>query len=127
MIAATNMLALNLRNVIKDRGHQNPTAYLVKIGFTYYMASRLLNSKKKSINFAELEKICLELKCTPNDLLCYMPPPRTVLPQGHPLLNLRIEKNAGSIEDMLGQLPYDKLKEIREAITGIARSLKPKE
>ncbi len=115
------MLSLNLRDAIQNRGHKNPMAFLVSIGFSYYAATRLLKKEKRSITFYELEKICFELKCTPNDLIGYTPPKRRLTPYGHPLMSLRRYKDGASIAEMVFDLFFGKLKGIVDAITGLTK------
>ena len=42
-----------------------------RIGVTYPTITAIYNSEVSSVKFDTLESICLELNCTPNDILCF--------------------------------------------------------
>ncbi len=44
-----------------------------RVGITIANLSILKSGKAKAIRFSTLEKICKELKCTPGDILEYIP------------------------------------------------------
>ncbi len=118
------MLQLNLANVIKNKGYSHPNAFLIELGFSSTMASRILNNKRKSIFSADLERICVALNCTPNDLFIYMPPPRAGIEGTHALMSLRHEKNETSIMESLRELPNEKVKELQQIVSTMKKELK---
>ena len=63
------MLALNLERILKLRGISEPFAWLSQNGFKNDSAHRILNNKVSHIKMEHLEKLCLLLNCTPNDLM----------------------------------------------------------
>lgn len=52
---------------------QNKSRYWLskEIGYTYPSLMKLCNNETDSIKFDVLEKICIALGCTPNDILKY--------------------------------------------------------
>ena len=57
-----------LNEVLKEKGKS--VYWLVHtVGLAHKSAYDLVNGKTKGIQFETLEKICLALKCNPNDLI----------------------------------------------------------
>src|SRR4051812_41222041 len=63
------MLGLNLERILKLRGISEPFAWLTRNGFKSDTAHRILNNRRSHLKMAYLEKLCLLLNCTPNDLM----------------------------------------------------------
>lgn len=79
------MLHFNIAEIMKDREISNPNRFLCQSGFTPHTASRLLNNKTKSISHCHLEKLCLLLRCTPNDLYVWQHPAHTGKDENQPV------------------------------------------
>ncbi|MDD3078658.1 MAG: helix-turn-helix transcriptional regulator [Paludibacter sp.] len=102
------MLQLNLAAVIKARGIQKPTAYLVNMGFSHDLATRLANNKVGTLRLSQIEKLCYHLNCSPNDLLTWTPGKNQVVADNHPLQKLRRTNDPDSMQ-LLKEMPYDEL------------------
>lgn len=67
------MLRLNIKAVCKLRGISKPQAWLVKSGFPKSTAANMGREEYENLPLVHLEKMCLLLNCTPNDLLRWEP------------------------------------------------------
>jgi len=109
------MLVLNCKKVTIARGIYSPIPYLRKHGLPYHHAHRLMVKNFRIISLDVLEKLCLALNCTPNDLLEWTPDSAS---QDTESTSLQMLKPGGkNIGDMLSKLPYNKLSEIVKIIS----------
>lgn len=67
------MLTFSLTRILNIKGIDKPYSYLRKQGYGSKKSNWLVFGKKSVINLDEVEKFCLEYKCTPNDLLSWSP------------------------------------------------------
>lgn len=105
------MLNLNLKPIFEARGIERPYTYLVKAGISRATAHNILQSKTRVFRLDHIELLCKVLICEPNDLLAYTPDAQTILPETHPLNNLRKDATYPSnIKDSLANIPYKELK-----------------
>ena len=109
------MLYLELNKMMEDRGIENPNQFLVKAGFTYYAASRLLHTRKTTINLNHLERLCFALHCSIEDLIVWEPK-EMVNATKHPLYKLKARQRKGNISTGLKYLPPEKVEELRNYI-----------
>ncbi len=116
------MLYINLVKAIHNRGFQNPNSFLIKAGFTYYTASRILNNIKGGLSYTDLEKICIALNCTPNDIFAWQPPANANIPADHPLQKLKPKEEGPTIQQQLQHLPQDKLDEVKKFISSLVEN-----
>ena len=79
-------IVLNLKPVFAARNIKHPTAYLIKIGINNSTVAKMLRGDAVQVNFRQLTTMCLNLKCTPNELFALRDMP---LPADHPLQELR--------------------------------------
>jgi DNA-binding Xre family transcriptional regulator len=110
------MLSLAIKSLMEKRGIENPNQFLVKSGFNYYTASRVLNNVKGSVSFKHLEMLCIALHCSVEDLILWTPPKGMKNEDKHPLAKLKARKQKGNISSALKDLPPDKLDVVREYI-----------
>jgi|SRR3990170_1754825 len=104
------MLKINCKKVMVARGILSPIIHLRKHGLAYHHAHRLLVKNFRVISLDVLEKLCLALNCTPNDVLEWTPDTPA---QDTELTSLRLLKpEANNVSTLLSELPYNKLKEI---------------
>ena len=62
------MLKINIQDKLKQKGlNKNQFAKLMQIG--YPAACALYDGTTTRISFDTLEKVCIALECTPNDIL----------------------------------------------------------
>lgn len=62
------MIKVDIQSILDEKGI---TRYELakRVGITYPTIDSIYKGKSTSIKFEILEKICLELECTPNDIL----------------------------------------------------------
>jgi len=83
------MLRLDIGRLLNDRGIEQHHRFLRKLGISAHTASNLLHNQLTYINAVHLEKICLALNCTPNDLFAWKDDGPTTLPPDHAMQKLR--------------------------------------
>lgn len=110
------MLKFNFTRVFKARGIERPYTYLVKSGYSASFATRVVNNKVRQLNAIDVEKLCVMLRCTPNDLLEWIPGQNYNSGEGHPLSSLRRIGSDGQINRILYNIPVDRLSEIEQLI-----------
>ncbi|MCV9389087.1 helix-turn-helix domain-containing protein [Reichenbachiella ulvae] len=110
------MLRLNISRVMRIRGIRNPYKFLRDQGISHAVVNRLLSGKSKGVKMDQLQRICLALHCTPNDLMEW-DNAQSSLSDEHPIQELvRVDDNF-SLED-LRKLPLEKLRELEEMLEG---------
>ena len=62
------MIRLNVLNLLEKQGKTKYWLYK-QLGMSYQNFNRMVNNETKSIQYENIEAICLLLNCTPNDLL----------------------------------------------------------
>ena len=110
------MLIYNFKHVFSARGIEKPTAFLVKHGFPRGIASRIGTNKVDIIQLKYLEKVCLLLNCTPNDLLEWKTTDKKVNRPDTALYALKTDPKTKSEADLLRGLPLHELKELAKVI-----------
>lgn len=107
------MLTLNISPIFRARGIERPYTFLVKAGFTPHSANVLLNSKTKVFRLDHIEKLCVILKCEPNDLLAWYPDKNEIIADDHPLTKLKHgESPTIDLKKTLLNMPYSELKSL---------------
>lgn len=110
------MLVFNQKKVLAMRGVDKIIGYLVKIGFTYQAANRYLRSNSKNVKVADIERLCLALNCTPNDLFEWRQDANTVVAENHALRGLEADGEQKNLQQMVKDIPAEKLKKIEELL-----------
>src|SRR5437764_13336496 len=105
------MLQVNLRRAFAEKGITDPLNFLRKLGFTNYLSSRILRNTHALVNLAYVEKICIALKCTPNDILSWYPGENSTVPQNHPLHKLKPAAD-DSVAQKISNLPFEKMEKL---------------
>jgi putative transcriptional regulator len=103
------MLKFNPKNIFSLRGIEKTTAFLVKLGMDYSTASRFLKSESRFVKIKDIEKLCIALNCTPNDLFEWKADQTTVLPETHSLNAMNKSAGAKNLQEMVKDIPSDKL------------------
>ncbi|MBI1767430.1 MAG: helix-turn-helix transcriptional regulator [Bacteroidetes bacterium] len=109
------MLTFDLARLMESKEIQNPLQFLMKSGLTRHTASRLLHQNVASINYRNLEQLCLILNCTPNDLFSWTPDSKKNTDKTA-LQKLAGRTRKGSILGKLKTLPEDKLDQLRQLV-----------
>ncbi len=110
------MLTFNFARIFKARGIEKPFSYLVNAGYSDNFATRVANSKMEKMNLKDVEKLCVMLQCTPNDLLEWIPNAKEANAEKHPLATLRRKGSSTQLKQMLKTAPLDRLNEIENLI-----------
>ena len=110
------MLIYNFTRVFKSRGIDRPFSFLVKHGYSNNFATRVANSRVSRLNLTELEKLCVMLQCTPNDLMQWIPGSSDNDNDEHPLAPLKRNNKVVELTKILNSIPLDKLDDIESII-----------
>ena len=62
------MIRLNVLELLEKQGKTKYWLYK-QLGMSYQNFSRMVNNETKSIQYENIETMCVLLNCTPNDLL----------------------------------------------------------
>jgi len=114
------MIYLDIKKVCNNIGIEDPRRWLVKNGFNHVTAGRLMNNTQDSIKYATMEKLCLLLNCTPNELLSFQPNSNSTVAASHPIQKLKHVPKEASITGRLKALSPEKIKEVQEFLDGMA-------
>src|SRR5215213_9521362 len=110
------MLFFNIKRVLGLRGIDKPYAFLVKNGFVSQTATNIINNQIGRITPQQIEKLCLLLHCTPNDLFDWRATANSAVPENHPLRTLVKEEVPLPISEMVRDLPVEKLSRLETMI-----------
>lgn len=115
------MLELTITSLLKTRGVDNASRYLVQQGMKYHTVNRLLTGKVDSITYAALEQLCLLCNCTPDDLFVWRKADGQVVPDDHSLYKLKPKDAVLSPVDRIKKLPVSKLQKLQEFMDGLEK------
>ena len=110
------MLTFNFNRIFKARGIDKPFSYLVKVGYSDNFATRIVNNRIKRLDLTDLENLCELLKCTPNDLLEWIPESKDKTNDKHPLITIKRSDKVVQLTQILNSVPLDRLNEIENMI-----------
>ncbi|MFN8309114.1 MAG: helix-turn-helix transcriptional regulator [Chitinophagales bacterium] len=114
------MLKLNLKRIFKARGVEQPYKFLTANGFVSFTAHKYKNAKVDQMRLDHIERLCILLNCTPNDLFEWFPDDLLDNRNDHPLNAIRQREKAIDINKKLARLPLQKLEEIEAYLSQIA-------
>lgn len=110
------MLYLNVKRILDLRGIDKPFAYLHQNGFIRSTAHKFVHGDVWEIKLEQIERLCLLLNCSPNDLFEWKPDKNTRVAENHPLKSLNKEKSAPKISQLVKDIPVDKLHRIEDLL-----------
>ena len=119
VLTGKNMLLFNPKKVFALRGIQKTTNYLVTMGFSYVKASSFLKSKSQFVKIKDIERLCVALNCTPNDLFEWKADNNAVLPENHSLNALDKGGQTKNLQQMIKDVPSDKLALVENLLNGL--------
>ena len=64
------MVKLNALELLENKGRTKYWLYK-QMGMSYQNFNRMINNQTKSIQYENIETMCLLLECTPNELLIF--------------------------------------------------------
>ena len=105
------MLHLNLARAFRAKGILKQYRFLKNMGFYDAKATRLKDNQEKVIRLDELETLCYNLWCTPNDIFDWEPDAKYPVLEGHPINLIKRAAEA----DLYGKsrvLTMEQLKEV---------------
>ena len=79
------MIIYNFERVFKAFGIEKLFAYLTKAGFSVSLASKLKNNDVARLNLSTIERLCILLRCTPNDFMEWIPDKSDNVDAEHPI------------------------------------------
>ena len=66
------MIRLRVLDILKQRRMTKYRLY-VQLGMSYQNFNKMVNNETKSIRYENIEKLCMVLNCTPNDIFEIIP------------------------------------------------------
>ncbi len=114
------MLYLDIVKACNNKGIDDPKRWMVKNGFSHVTAARLTQNTQASINYNILEKLCLLLFCTPNELLSWQPKDNATAQSTHPLQKLKHVAKEDSVAGKLKVLPPEKIAAVQKFLDDLA-------
>jgi DNA-binding Xre family transcriptional regulator len=112
------MLTLSIAPLLHSKGIKHLTPYLQQKGFSYHTARYLVGNKLARFNLDTIEKLCIALECTPNDIL-YFSTSSDAVPTNHPLRALNMERYHNEIAEGVQQLNTAEVAELKAALRNI--------
>lgn len=110
------MLQLSLSRIFKARGIEMPYRFLVQNGFVSFTAHKYKNGNARHIRLDHIEKLCILLNCTPNDLFEWSPDNLLEDRTDHPLQRIRKREKRVEIAQLLSKLSLEKLEEVERLL-----------
>jgi hypothetical protein len=118
-----NMMYYNFYKIFDLRGITNPFVFLIDNGFSRGQAFNITNRSNNGLRIENLEKLCLVLSCTPNDLIEWVPPKVSNVPDTHPLHKLKPTETL-DFSELTKDIPIEKFPEIYNAIKEAKEKIK---
>ena len=110
------MIIYNFNRIFKARGIERPFSFLRQVGFSDNFATKIKNNKVRYLGLKELEKLCLILKCTPNDFFEWIPDEEMLSDDEHALNIIRKSDKVVDLTKTLNSIPLGQLAEIEQMI-----------
>ena len=107
------MIILNVTRLLKSRGIENVSRYLVEKGMKYHTVNRLLTGKTDSLSYATLEQLCLLCTCTPNELFVWTETNIDGVAKDHPLHKLKAKDEVVNPVERIKKLSVSKLEKLK--------------
>jgi DNA-binding Xre family transcriptional regulator len=117
------MLYTNIKKMFDIRGIKSPYKFLKENGFKKSTAYNVSALRFTHLRLEVIEKLCIFLSCSPNDLLEWQPNPGTNLPDSHPLQALKPAATF-NFEEFAKDIPVSQMPEFIQAIETAKQNLK---
>lgn len=105
------------------RGITNKKDFLRRCGFTPTVIYRFLNDKYGRLSLRQIEMLCLNFGCTPNDILEWTPDKPELIEKDVPLKRLISTGSPTNFLSLASDLSYDKLNVLVQKIQEIKKTL----
>ena len=113
------MLTLNIVRLCNERMIPNPKKFLSGLGFYPNVVTNLIKGARVRLDYGQIERLCLALHCTPNDLFAWQPDAGVAVDAAQPIHGL-IRKPAPALTDMIINLPPEKMAELHALAVKLA-------
>lgn len=117
------MVNYNFERIFKARGIERPFTYLRKAGFSDRFASKIKQGNVRRLDLEEIERLCILLRCTPNDMYEWTPNPGDQIDENHPLNEIRKTDKILNITQTLNTVPLRHLNLIERLINDTLKGL----
>ena len=84
------MLRYNFSRIFRAKGIVKPGPFLMEKGFKRNTAFKIARNEVHELSNNHLEKLCIILCCTPNDLLEWRPEKNIEVPEEHPIRKMPV-------------------------------------
>lgn len=112
------MLRFNLVPTLFARGILRQSLYLTKtLGINPNTASNIKLGRANAINLKHLETLCVNLNCTPNDLLEWTPSQEVAA--DHSLNLLKKKEQRQQLSQKIQNMPLEKMEKLAKMIDSI--------
>ena len=120
-------LKLNLKELFITRGIRHPYSEMSKLGISHAVIHSLISGTQVLLKIVHVEKICLALRCTPNDLFRWAPLQGANVPQSHPLHSLNRTLTEASLSTELAEMSLDHLRVLKKVAAELKNGKLPME
>ena len=117
------MLYTKINKLFELRGIRKPKDFLIQNGFSKNSAYNISRMRFTHLRLEVVEKLCLILSCTPNDLLEWKPSANSSIPENHPLYALA-PKNYPNVNDIFKDVDISKIPQLITNIESLKSNLK---
>jgi hypothetical protein len=93
------------------RGIEKHYNFLLNLGFVPSTANNFLRDEVTLFRLEQLEKLCMALNCTPNDLLEWKPDANQAVAETHSMNNLKRQGDR-DFPKLLNAVPMEKFEQI---------------
>jgi succinate dehydrogenase flavin-adding protein (antitoxin of CptAB toxin-antitoxin module) len=80
------------------------------------MATRIVNNRIRQVNISDIQKLCVILKCTPNDFFDWIPGNNDFDIEHHPLNAIKRSDKIVQLAQLVNNIPMDRLADIENLI-----------
>lgn len=109
--------------MFKLRGINTPTIFLQRNGFKDYTSYKIAYDKFKFLSAGSIEKLCLLLNCTPNDLMEWIPDTTQAQNESIALRKLISTQKNINIAQVINEVPVEKMNEFIDKVQELKKSL----
>lgn len=110
MVVNTNtMIKLRIKQLMEIKGEKHPFKALTGLGISDKVATKYLNNLKKQIGLRHMELMCLFFKCSPSDLVEWVPDKPGDNDPTQPLQKLKPKKRLNTNE-LLKKMTPDEIR-----------------
>jgi hypothetical protein len=88
---------------------------MIRNGFNRSTAGRLLHMQTEHVKIEHVQKLCLMINCTPNDLYEWRPAPGSSAAD-HPLETIKHGSAGATIDDFVREMPLEKLRDLESML-----------